>query len=205
MENIIFTILEEENSNGKIIAEKLSKELNIPFYDKEIIELASKNSNISKNVFYTIDDWKLSKIITPFPADFCIGFSLPYLTDFVPIQDKVFFEKSKAIKQLVENKSCIIFCKCSNYILKDYKNCINILIYSNDEERIKNISDKLNLSLKDSKKFLKKQDKKLLSYYGYFTGENWDNKKCYDLFLNSSSLGIKNCVYILKSLYNSIN
>ncbi len=205
MENIIFTILEEENSNGKIIAEKLSKELNIPFYDKEIIELASKNSNISKNVFYTIDDWKLSKIIAPFPADFCIGFSLPYLTDFVPIQDKVFFEKSKAIKQLVENKSCIIFCKCSNYILKDYKNCINILIYSNDEERIKNISDKLNLSLKDSKKFLKKQDKKLLSYYGYFTGENWDNKKCYDLFLNSSSLGIKNCVYILKSLYNSIN
>ena len=119
MENIIFTILEEENSNGKIIAEKLSKELNIPFYDKEIIELASKNSNISKNVFYTIDDWKLSKIIAPFPADFCIGFSLPYLTDFVPIQDKVFFEKSKAIKQLVENKSCIIFCKCSNYILKD--------------------------------------------------------------------------------------
>lgn len=205
MENIIFTILEEENSNGKIIAEKLSKELNIPFYDKEIIELASKNSNISKNVFYTIDDWKLSKIIAPFPADFCIGFSLPYLTDFVPIQDKIFFEKSKAIKQLVENKSCIIFCKCSNYILKDYKNCINILIYSNDEERIKNISDKLNLSLKDSKKFLKKQDKKLLSYYGYFTGENWDNKKCYDLFLNSSSLGIKNCVYILKSLYNSIN
>ena len=205
MENIIFTILEEENSNGKIIAEKLSKELNIPFYDKEIIELASKNSNISKNVFYTIDDWKLSKIIAPFPADFCIGFSLPYLTDFVPIQDKVFFEKSKAIKQLVENKSCIIFCKCSNYILKDYKNCINILIYSNDEERIKNISDKLNLSLKDSKKFLKKQDKKLLSYYGYFTGENWDNKKCYDLFLNSSSLCIKNCVYILKSLYNSIN
>ena len=205
MENIIFTILEEENSNGKIIAEKLSKELNIPFYDKEIIELASKNSNISKNVFYTIDDWKLSKIIAPFPADFCIGFSLPYLTDFVPIQDKVFFEKSKAIKQLVENKSCIIFCKCSNYILKDYKNCINILIYSNDEERIKNISDKLNLSLKDSKKFLKKQDKKLLSYYGYFTGENWDNKKCYDLFLNSSSLGIKNCVYILKSLYNPIN
>ena len=205
MENIIFTILEEENSNGKIIAEKLSKELNIPFYDKEIIELASKNSNISKNVFYTIDDWKLSKIIAPFPADFCIGFSLPYLTDFVPIQDKVFFEKSKAIKQLVENKSCIIFCKCSNYILKDYKNCINILIYSNDEERIKNISDKLNLSSKDSKKFLKKQDKKLLSYYGYFTGENWDNKKCYDLFLNSSSLGIKNCVYILKSLYNSIN
>ena len=61
------------------------------------------------------------------------------------------------------------------------------------------------MSLKDSKKFLKKQDKKLLSYYGYFTGENWDNKKCYDLFLNSSSLGIKNCVYILKSLYNSIN
>nr|WP_317357060.1 cytidylate kinase-like family protein [uncultured Tyzzerella sp.] len=204
MKNIIFAILEEENSNGKIIAKNLSKELNIPFYENEIIELASKNSHINKNIFYTIEDWKLNKIISPFPVDFSLGFNLPYLTDFVPIQNKVFIEKTKAIKQLVENKSCIIFCKCSNYMLKDYKNCLKILIYSNDEERLKTLNINLNKSLKDCKKILKKQDKKLSSYYGYYIGENWDNKKSYDLFLNSSSLGIKNCVYILKSLYNSI-
>ena len=204
MKNIIFAILEEENSNGKIIAENLSKELNIPFYDKEIIELASKNSNISKDIFYTIEDWKLNRLFTPFPVDFCIGLNLPLITDFIPIQDKTFIEKSKAIKQLAENKSCVIFCKASNYILRNYKNCIKILIYSKDEERLKYISNKLNLPLKNSKKFLKKQDKKLSSYYGYYTCENWDNKKSYDIFLNSSTLGINNCIYILKSLYKSM-
>ncbi|WP_317368160.1 cytidylate kinase-like family protein [uncultured Tyzzerella sp.] len=206
MKNIIFAILEEEQSNGKLIAQKLSKELNIPLYDNEIIELACKNSNISKNIFYTIEDWKLNKAIPPLPIDFCIGFNLSFFTEFIPIQDKVFIEKSKALKQLVENKSCVVFCKASNYILKNYKNCIKVLVYSKDDDRLKNIVKSLNISEKNSKKFLKKQDKKLSCYYGYYTCENWDNKKCYDIFLNSSSLGINNCVYILKCVYNqSIN
>lgn len=204
MKNIVFAILEEENSNGKIIAKNLSKELNIPFYDKEIIELASKNSNITKNVFYTIEDWKINKIVPPFPVDFCIGFNIPCLIEYIPIQDKVFLEKSKAIKQLIQDKSCIIFCKASNYILRNYNNCIKVLIYAKDEDRLKNINANVNLSLKACKKILKKQDKKLSSYYGYYTCDNWDNKKSYDIFLNSSALGVNNCVYILKSLYNNI-
>ena len=204
MKNIIFAIVEEENSNGKLIAKKLSQELNIPFYDKDIIKLASKNSNIRENIFYTVEDWKLNKLIYPFPADFCIGFTIPYLTDFIPIQNKVFIEKSKAIKELTQDKSCIIFCKCSNYILKDYKNCFNVLIYAKDDDRIKNLNEDNTFSLKECKKHLRKKDKKLSSYYGYYVGENWDNKKCYDIFLNSSTLGVNNCVNILKILFFNI-
>ena len=204
MDNIIFSIIEEDYSNGKLIVEKLSKELKIPFYyDKDIIELASKNSNINKKIFYTIEEWKLNKFISPFPADFSIGFNIPYFTDFVPIQDKVFIEKSKAIKSLVKEKSCIIFSKASNYILKDYENCIKVLIYSKDIDRLKVLKNDKAVIVKKYEKYLKKLDKKLLSYYGYYTLENFDNKKTYDIFLNSSSIGIDNCVNILKILFNS--
>lgn len=204
MDNIVFAIVEEDYSNGNLIAKKLSKELKIPFYyDKDIIALASKNSNINKKIFYTIEEWKLNKFISPFPTDFSIGLNFPFFTDFLPIQDKVFIEKSKAIKSLIKEKSCVIFSKASNYILKDYENCIKVLIYSKDIDRLKILKSDKTIIIKKYEKYLKKKDKKLLSYYGYYTLENFDNKKTYDILLNSSVIGIDNCINILKILFNS--
>lgn len=204
MDNIVFAIVEEDYSNGNLIAKKLSKELKIPFYyDKDIIELASKNSNINKKIFYTIEEWKLNKFISPFPTDFSIGLNFLFFTDFLPIQDKIFIEKSKAIKSLIKEKSCVIFSKASNYILKDYENCIKVLIYSKDIDRLKVLKSDKTIIVKKYEKYLKKKDKKLLSYYGYYTLENFDNKKTYDILLNSSVISIDNCINILKILFNS--
>ena len=80
-------------------------------------------------------------------------------------------------------------------------NCFNVLIYAKDDDRIKNLNKDNKFSLKECKKYLRKKDKKLSSYYGYYVGENWDNKKCYDIFLNSCTLAVNNCVSILKVLF----
>ena len=47
----IITISRQFGSGGKEIAEKLAKELNIPFYDRELIELAAKESGINEDLF----------------------------------------------------------------------------------------------------------------------------------------------------------
>ena len=41
----VITISREFGSGGREIGSRLAKRLNIPFYDKEIISLASENSN----------------------------------------------------------------------------------------------------------------------------------------------------------------
>lgn len=207
MNNIIFTIEEEFNSNGKKIAELLSKELNIPIYDKEIIKIASKKSNISEHIFYSLEEFHLNILSYPFPMDFNMILSLQSFTeDIIPIQDKVFNEKSKVVQDLAINKSCIIMCKCSNYMLrKSSKNCINVLIYSNDKYRIKKLKETENISEKKAKKIISKKDKKLASYYGYYTTEKWDNKKTYDILINSNKLGVKGSVNILKTVFCNFN
>ena len=36
------------------------------------------------------------------------------------------------------------------------------------------------------------------AYYKYYTGQDWDNAKNYDLSLNSEQLGFEKCVEIIK-------
>ena len=43
-------------SGGKEIGEKLAKALNIAFYDKELIQLASDESGLSKEFFEKADE-----------------------------------------------------------------------------------------------------------------------------------------------------
>lgn len=202
MNNLVFSINAEYNSNGKEIAKNLAKELNIPYYEDEIIKLASKKFDIAESIFYSIEDWNLNCFNLPFPLDFGISLSFPnFLEDFVPLQDKVFNAKTSIVKK-VSKESCVIFCKCSNYMLKNNKNCINVLIYANDEDRIK-LEKNNNFKARKLKKIISKKDKKLANYYSYYTTNSWDNKKTYDILINSSKLGINSSVNLLKYIFNS--
>ena len=48
---IVITIARGYGSGGKTIGKMLSKELNIPFYDREILYMASDESGINLGLF----------------------------------------------------------------------------------------------------------------------------------------------------------
>ena len=45
-EHFVITVGREYGSGGRAIAKLVAQKLNVPFYDKELIELASKESGI---------------------------------------------------------------------------------------------------------------------------------------------------------------
>ena len=50
--SLIITIGRQFGSGGRDVGEKVAEYFNIPFYDKELVELAAQKSNIS-TVFFT--------------------------------------------------------------------------------------------------------------------------------------------------------
>ena len=52
----IITISREFGSGGREIGKLLAKELDIPFYDKELLEMASKDSGICEELFVKNDE-----------------------------------------------------------------------------------------------------------------------------------------------------
>ena len=60
MDKIVITIARYYGSGGKTIGEMLGKELNIPFYNREILRMASDDSGINEALFAQADE-KLKK------------------------------------------------------------------------------------------------------------------------------------------------
>ena len=56
MSKQVITINRTYGSNGRLIGKALSERLNIPFYDKELIELVSQECNIPAKELEKVDE-----------------------------------------------------------------------------------------------------------------------------------------------------
>ena len=66
------------------------------------------------------------------------------------------------------------------------------------EDRIKRITELLNISEKEAEKKCIEGDKTRADYYNYYTGKTWGDAQSYDLCINSSVVGIEGAVAIIK-------
>jgi len=189
----IITISRQYGSGGRDIALELSQQLNIPFYDNKLVELASENSVMDRRYFEKYET-RQSVILNELSQSVAIGTSL---------DDRVYDQNSKTIKSISKQGSCILVGRCSDYILKSYPKVIRVFIYGDLEKRKDRI---INVYKEDSHKadeLIEKVDKARKSYYNYYSHQEFGAAQNYDLCLNSSTLGIERCVEIIKETYEN--
>lgn len=196
---MIITIGREFGSGGKYIGERLAEELNMKLYDEELIQRVSKERNIDINLLNENDEkHKKSFWYTLAMASMSMYDSVNSLTE-LPDDDKYFIEQSKIIEEIADEGNSIIIGRCSNVILKDRKDVLNIFVYSSDEKF--KINRKIEFAGLDEKKAIKmmnKKDKERATYYNYYTNKKWGARDSYDLLIDSSKLGIENTVKLIK-------
>ena len=119
-EKYIISIGRQLGSGGREIAQKLSERLNIPVYDKKLLELAAKETGLDATVFENADE----KESNPFMRGI---FALKGAMSAYPIGlgscmdgDRLFELQSEVMRHLVEKESCIIIGRCAEYVLRDH-------------------------------------------------------------------------------------
>ena len=196
---MILTIGREFGSGGKYIGERLAKELNMKFYDAELIERVSQERNIDIHLLNENDEkHKKSFWDTLAMASLSMSDSVNSLTE-LPSDDKYFIEQAKVIEEIADEGNAIIIGRCSNVILKNRKNIINLFVYSSDEKF--KIARKMEFAGLDEKKAIKlmhKKDKERAAYYNYYTNQTWGARDSYNLLVDSSKLGIENTIQFIK-------
>ena len=194
--NLVITIGREFGSGGKYIGEELAKRLNIKCYDDEILTKVAKETNMSLKDIKDIDEKEKKSFWYNYALTISKG-DKNYLSS-LPKSEQVFVEESRIIENLANNKSCIIIGRCSNYVLKDCSNTLNIFIYATDPEfKIERKQRFASLNRKDAIKMMEKIDKERSEYYKSFTNQEWGNKDNYDLFIDTSKLGIENSIELI--------
>ncbi len=196
MSKSIVTIGRQFGSGGREVGEKLSKKLNVPFYDKELLKRAAKESGLCEEIFENFDEKPTSSFLYSLVMD---PYSLGYTNNGfeLPLNHKVFLAAFDTIKKIANEGPCVIVGRCADYALQDYNNCINLFIKAPIEQRIKRISSKYNLSENKAKDMIYKKDKQRASYYNYYSTKKWADIKNYHMSIDSSFLGIDKTVDML--------
>jgi cytidylate kinase len=204
MDTIIITVGRQFGSGGGEIAKKLAKELNISYYDKELLAVAAKDSGLCSEMFEKADEQGSDSLIYAFSTGFAhLGLCVPY-NDALS-NERLFQLQSDAIRKLAENESCVIIGRCSDYILRDMPNCLSFFIHGNLENRIERIVKRMNISETQAKELIAKTDKSRAAYYNYYTDKSWGVASSYDCSIDASVLGTDDTVMFLKDFIRRRN
>lgn len=195
----VITIARGFGSGGKDIGMRLSKELGIPCYDRQILTMASDHSGIDESIFVENDEKLRGRRIANFLRKVPVtGVLEPWDKDFVS-DVNVFNLQAEIIRTLASTESCIIIGKCADDILKDRKNVISIYVEAPRQACIQSITEKMHVSPERAAKLIVSTDKYRANYYSYYTGgKKWTNPTNYDMVLNSDRIGRDKCVEIVK-------
>lgn len=198
MDHYVITIARGYGSGGKTIGKMLSEKLDIPFYDRELLRMASDDSGIHERLFGQADERVKLGLRKPFGKVYKGELLPPESDDFVS-DDNLFNYQAKIIKELADARSCVIVGRCADFILQDRPNVIKLFVHAPFESCVKTVMDMYSLPQKEAEKKIQDTDRHRGDYYKYYTGRNWDNAKNYDLCLNSAELGFDKCVEIVEA------
>ena len=201
MANFTVTIARGFGSGGRTIGKMLAERLNIRFYDREIMELASEQSGISLDLFHKADEAGKVAIFKRYYRSFGKEIIPPDRGEFTS-DDNLSNFQSKVIKEIAQKESSVIVGRCADHVLRGEKNVLRIFIYSSMDFCIDKVVELYGLSRKEAEKKIEKIDRARSTYYRYYTGSDWDNARNYDLCLNTEELGFERCVDIIEHYIN---
>lgn len=197
--NIVITIARQYGSGGKTIGEMLSKELNIPYYDKDLMKLASDDSGINEALFNKADETIKNTSLFKAAKKVYQGELIPPESDDFTSNENLFNYQAKIMKELADTESCVIIGRCADFVLKDYDNVLSVFIHAPEDFCKEQAAKKHSMPEKELEKFIAKTDRKRADYYKYHTGREWTDARNYDLCLDSSKLGFERCVEEIKA------
>lgn len=194
---IIITIGRQFGSGGREIGQKLSKAFDIPYYDKELLAEASKESGICEEMFEKADEVASNSL------SYAMSMGFSYMGNFAPYSDMLsndglFKIQSDTIRKIAEKGSCVLVGRCADYILRDDPDMISIFIHNTKEIRLKRIVAALPVTIEQAKELMEKRDKSRASYYNYYTNKTWGASRSYNLSIDASVLGIDETVAFIK-------
>jgi len=193
---LIINIGRQLGSGGRLIALQLAKDLNCTFYDKELLNLAAKESGLSESFFEQNDEQK-GFLKSFFGSHIPFAMSSNYFNNKIS-QENLFQIQSDAIRKAAQEGSCVFIGRCADYVLRDCDRTVSIFITANIDERIERIKKRFGCNEETAQKIINDRESERANYYNYYTGKKWGHSSSYDLCINSSLLGIEATVQLIK-------
>lgn len=191
MKHFVVTVGCEYASGGIEIGKMIAKSLGVEYYDRDLIDKVVEQIGVDRELVEKADSGENVKY------EFDTNFGPRYAN----LTNRVIYEQFEVINKFAEKSSCVIIGRCSNYILKDRKDCLNVFIYAPFEKRVEYVMEKKGVSYDEAAELVKYNDRMLSSRYNYMTNDDMRDCSMRDMMIDSSVLGLeKTAKYILQMI-----
>ncbi len=189
MKHIIINVGRQVGAGGQEIGRMLAKDFDAKFYDRELLNLAAKESGFSEKIFKQNDEKKgFLRGLFNVQAPHLIGGSM-YGSNFS--QEGLFKFQSDAIRKAATECSCVFVGRCADYVLRDMEDVVNVFITASMEFRAELVAKAKGIDIEQACKLIEHVESKRAQYYNYYTGKKWGAAESYDLCIDSSILGLE--------------
>lgn len=191
MKHFVVTVGCEYASGGIEIGKMIAKSLGVEYYDRDLIDKVVEQIGVDRELVEKADSGENVKY------EFDTNFGPRYAN----LTNRVIYEQFEVINKFAGKSSCVIIGRCSNYILKDRKDCLNVFIYAPFEKRVEYVMEKKGVSYDEAAELVKYNDRMLSSRYNYMTNGDMRDCSMRDMMIDSSVLGLeKTAKYILQMI-----
>lgn len=174
-------------AGGHDIGLMLAEEFHAKYYDRELLNLAAKESGFSQKFFEQNDERKgFLKGLFNVQTAHLSGGNL-YESKFS--QESLFRFQGEAIRKAASEGPCVFVGRCADYVLRDHPGVTTVFITAPMEVRIQQLMHRNGLDAPTAKKWIEQGESKRANYYNYYTGKKWGHAASYDLCIDSSILG----------------
>lgn len=205
MENkTIITISRQFGSGGREVGKKLAEALGIPFYDKELLELAAKESGVDIELFED-EEYRTSRGFYLLGAiGYTLGSPITSIRE-MSLNDRLFLIQSETIENVASQGSCVIVGRCADYVLRDHEDVLTVFVHADMKDRKERAVHSYDVDERNIEDSVNKIDKRRANYYNYYTDQKWGRAENYDVAINTTKFGIDRSVQILKDIVSKKN
>lgn len=176
----VITIGRQYGSGGSELGQILANKLGYAFYDKEIIEMTAGTTGYSSNYVGEHQESLTNSLLYDL-----VNHMYTFPETESP-KDKIFDAQSKVIREIAAKGHCVIVGRCADQILKGRTDCLNVFLHAPLTNRIKRVMSKKNLTEKEAKNLILKEERRRADNYHYYTRQIWGASANYHLSLDTS-------------------
>ncbi|MDE6602565.1 MAG: cytidylate kinase-like family protein [Lachnospiraceae bacterium] len=193
---MIVTISREFGSGGRELGKRLSDVLEIPCYDKEIIQMIAEKQGFDEQYVSHVSEKNLQ---AAYPLTIGRRFTMaphPVAKQAVAIA----VEQQKIIENFAKQGDYIIIGRCADVILKD-DSPFNIFVYADMDTKLKRCMERgpkgEDLSSTELERKIREVDRERTKHREFYTGAKGNIRSNYHLCINTSDIEIKKIVPVV--------
>lgn len=193
----VITIGRQFGSGGRYVGKLLAEKLGIPYYDKQLLAEAAKDSGICEEMFEDYDEKPTRSLLFSMVTGMQMHSDTSGAYMDMPLNHKIFLAQFDAIRRIASEGPCVIVGRCADYVLRDKPNAVHVFIKADMPSKVERAVTYYGVERLKAEEAIRKADKQRASYYSYYATSDWGDINNYDLSVDTGKLGVEGAVELI--------